>query len=163
MNFKKKRLKIPAFTGLPAFSKFLVSRMAQHDVLQDFIPVELCNLEYLSERGSSIDQHFDDFWLWGERLVTLNLLSDTVHTMTIDSSPNTEVRIPIPRRTLLVVSGPARYEWKHGIRREDIKERRMCMTFRELSMEFQQGGASEATGKELREIALGFEGKAIGT
>jgi len=42
--------------------------------------VELCNLNYSPHLGSCIDPHFDDSWLWGERLVTLNLKGSTVLT-----------------------------------------------------------------------------------
>lgn len=50
--------------------------------LSDFKIVELCHLEYCPERGASIDPHADDSWLWGERLVTINLNSSTVLTLT---------------------------------------------------------------------------------
>ncbi|XP_074870126.1 alpha-ketoglutarate-dependent dioxygenase alkB homolog 4 [Carettochelys insculpta] len=85
VNFKKKKLKAGAFTGLPNFSQEIVQRMKAHCVLEDFFPVEQCNLDYLPERGSAIDPHFDDWWLWGERLVSLNLLSKTVLSLTCDS------------------------------------------------------------------------------
>lgn len=85
VNFKKRKLKVGNFTGLPSFSKALWQRMKPHTVLEGFLPVEQCNLDYNSERGSAIDPHFDDSWLWGERLVSLNLLSSTVLTMTCDS------------------------------------------------------------------------------
>ncbi len=131
-------------------------------ILKDFLPVELCNLEYVPDRGSAIDPHFDDFWLWGERLVTLNLLSETVLTMTHDDHPNIEVAIVIPPRSLIVVYGPARYEWKHGIKRQDIKARRLAMTFREFTPEFMTGGEQEKVGKEVLDTALSFEGVAVG-
>eukprot|EP00920_Eleutheroschizon_duboscqi_P018068 GHVT01043194.1.p1 GENE.GHVT01043194.1~~GHVT01043194.1.p1 ORF type:complete len:676 (-),score=40.63 GHVT01043194.1:430-2457(-) len=44
----------------------------------DFHPVELCVLDYRSERGSFIPAHYDDAWLWGDRLVTVNLVSDVI-------------------------------------------------------------------------------------
>lgn len=86
VNFKKQKLKVGHFSGLPTFSKDIVRRMEAHSVLQGFQPVEQCNLDYDPQRGSSIDPHFDDWWLWGERLVTLNLLSETVLTMSCDSA-----------------------------------------------------------------------------
>ena len=131
--------------------------MLEHDSLKDFVPVELCNLEYVPERGSAIDPHFDDFWLWGERLVTLNLLSDTVLNMTKDGS-QIEVAVPMARRSLIVVHGPARYEWKHAVLREDIHKRRLATTLRELTPEFLAGGASEQLGKEIIDLALTFSG-----
>lgn len=62
--------------------------------MADFSPVELCNLDYRPERGAAIDPHLDDSWLWGERLVTFNLLSDTVLTF---STPN---HTPSPQVTM---------------------------------------------------------------
>ncbi len=82
VNFKKKKVKLGVFTGLPAYSQYLVERL-QNKLKQknpesaDFHPVELCNLEYVPDRGSAIVPHWDDRWLWGDRLVLLNLLSDT--------------------------------------------------------------------------------------
>ncbi|NXX48656.1 ALKB4 dioxygenase, partial [Tricholaema leucomelas] len=85
VNFKKQRLKPGSFSGLPSFSKKIVAQMEACSVLGGFSPVEQCNLDYRPERGSAIDPHFDDCWLWGERLVTLNLLSQTVLSMSCDS------------------------------------------------------------------------------
>ncbi|NXD25955.1 ALKB4 dioxygenase, partial [Spelaeornis formosus] len=85
VNFKKQRLKAGSFTGLPSFSRKIVAQMKAFAVLSGFLPVEQCNLDYRPERGSAIDPHFDDWWLWGERLVSLNLLSQTVLSMSCDS------------------------------------------------------------------------------
>lgn len=62
-----------------------MAQMKACAVLSGFLPVEQCNLDYRAERGSAIDPHFDDWWLWGERLVSLNLLSKTVLSMSCDS------------------------------------------------------------------------------
>ncbi|XP_035690677.1 alpha-ketoglutarate-dependent dioxygenase alkB homolog 4-like [Branchiostoma floridae] len=93
VNFKKKKLKLGGFTGLPKFSAPLLDRMKSHDLLKDFIPVEQCHLDYDPSRGSAIDPHFDDFWLWGERLVTVNLLADSVLTMSCEEKDEVEVTI----------------------------------------------------------------------
>ncbi|KAI5127937.1 Alpha-Ketoglutarate-Dependent Dioxygenase Alkb 4 [Manis pentadactyla] len=68
VNFRKQKLKTTGFTGLPSFSREVVQRMGLYPVLEDFQPVEQCNLDYCPERGSAIDPHLDDTWLWGERL-----------------------------------------------------------------------------------------------
>ncbi|OXB78848.1 UNVERIFIED_CONTAM: hypothetical protein H355_011253 [Colinus virginianus] len=208
VNFKKQRLKAGGFTGLPSFSKRIVAQMEACSVLRGFLPVEQCNLDYRPERGSAIDPHFDDWWLWGERLVSLNLLSKTVLSMSCDSedsiqlfptfsnenggltppgpltqtspreNPGTRgsscplsprfvprkdvtVAIHLPRRSLLVLHGDARYKWKHAIHRRHIQQRRVCVTFRELSAEFSAGGRHEELGKELLEIALSFQGTPV--
>ncbi|XP_040279464.1 alpha-ketoglutarate-dependent dioxygenase alkB homolog 4 [Bufo bufo] len=208
VNFKKQKIKVASFTGLPSYSKALWERMKNHNGLGGFLPVEQCNLDYNSERGSAIDSHFDDSWLWGEKLVSLNLLSDTVLTMTSSSGDNlqlnwhselkgvctqtvldnhvtnvqsepqgcgahstsqtasvpysdVEVAIRLPRRSLVVLYGDARYNWMHAIHREHIKQRRVCSTFRELSAEFSAGGKEESQGQMLLGIALGFQGKSV--
>ncbi|KAM6048299.1 alpha-ketoglutarate-dependent dioxygenase alkB homolog 4 isoform 1-T1 [Theristicus caerulescens] len=208
VNFKKQRLKAGSFSGLPSFSKKIVAQMKACSVLGGFLPVEQCNLDYMPERGSAIDPHFDDWWLWGERLVSLNLLSKTVLSMSCDSEdsiqlfptfskengelsppgsftqtsacknsgeegidcilsprlvPSKEVTVAIhlPRRSLVVLYGDARYTWKHAIYRKHIEHRRICVTFRELSAEFSAGGRHEELGKELLEIALSFQGRPV--
>ena len=131
--------------------------------LLDFIPVELCNLDYSPEKGAAIDPHFDDFWLWGERLVTINFLSDTYLSMTKDDDPMIEILVPMPQRSLIVVSGDARNLWKHGIHRTHIKDRRIAMTWRELTPEFLEGGPREHIGKRLINVALEFKGVSLKT
>ncbi|KFO94482.1 Alpha-ketoglutarate-dependent dioxygenase alkB 4, partial [Buceros rhinoceros silvestris] len=209
VNFKKQRLKAGSFTGLPSFSKKIVARMQACSVLGGFFPVEQCHLDYVPERGSAIDPHFDDWWLWGERLVSLNLLSKTVLSMSCDSeatiqlfptfseengelsppgslTPQTStgknpgeevingivsprlvpckevtVAVQLPRRSLVVLHGDARYQWKHAIYRKHIEQRRICVTFRELSAEFSTGGRHEELGRELLEVALSFQGRPV--
>lgn len=163
VNFKKKKLSLEKFQGLPAYMRSIWERL-QHSVAQlsDFIAIELCNLEYDSSRGSSIEPHFDDFWVWGERLVTLNYLSDTILTLTYPQGTDcekeeleeVEVRIRMRRRTLLVLSADARTKWLHCIKRKDIRGRRIATTWREFSPEFLPGGtAFEPVGREVLSIA----------
>ncbi|XP_065830907.1 alpha-ketoglutarate-dependent dioxygenase alkB homolog 4-like [Oscarella lobularis] len=157
-NFKKRKIKIGSFSGLPPFSKSLVERMWKMPLLASFVPVELCNLEYLPTRGSSIDPHIDDEWLWGERLVTLNLLSDTYLTFTRDDGAETvEILVKLPRRSLVIVSDKARHDWLHAIRREHIRERRIAVTLRELSDKFADDEREMTT--LLKDLALTFRGK----
>lgn len=250
VNFKKHKVKIGDFNGFPEFADFIIDRLASVPCVSSFLPVELCNLEYCPERGSAIEPHVDDFWLWGERLITLNLLSDTVLTLTpmdthecstwcknvnfacedllqskncehiskeffmntnrkdfhllltegngeenhssvsctdssmpceeavlrngscvtvtdnhhicptsqclkLTSNPKLKrtVKIPLPPCSLLVLYSCARYHWFHAIKRSDIKDRRLAMTFRELSPEFLPGGQQSELGKELLDIA----------
>ncbi|XP_053473956.1 alpha-ketoglutarate-dependent dioxygenase alkB homolog 4 [Ictalurus furcatus] len=164
VNFKKRRVRLGGFSGLPAISQKLVDRMTKEPLLADFHPVEQCNLEYSPKRGSAIDPHLDDSWLWGERLVTLNLLSDTMITLSLDQGwgdmDRGEVRVAVnmPRRSLFVLYGEARHRWKHAIRREHVLGRRVCSTFRELTAEFLHGGEQEKLGSELLDIASSFKG-----
>ncbi|RWS03985.1 alpha-ketoglutarate-dependent dioxygenase alkB 4-like protein [Dinothrombium tinctorium] len=163
VNFKKKICKIGSFSGIPRYAQSLMKKIREEysSVMRDFEPVELCNLEYVPERGSSIDPHLDDTWIWGERLVTLNLLSETSLTLTpveeaIDSSrvSITEIVVVMPARSLLVLSSDARYRWFHAIKREHITARRIAMTWRELPPNFLPDGEEyESLGKQLLELA----------
>lgn len=143
-------------------------QMRQESLLLGFQPVEQCNLDYDPVRGSAIDPHLDDRWLWGERLVTLSLLSDTVITMSRSDrleelqlgnvQGEVQVSVELPRRALIVLYDEARHRWKHAIQRKDICERRVCSTYRELSAEFLPGGQQEALGKQLLDVAQSFQG-----
>lgn len=64
--------------------------------MEGFIPIELNFLEYKEERGSNIAPHKDDFWLWGERIVGINLLADTYMTFSKEVSPELVIDIEIP-------------------------------------------------------------------
>uniref|UniRef100_A0A8C4X1K1 AlkB homolog 4, lysine demthylase n=1 Tax=Eptatretus burgeri TaxID=7764 RepID=A0A8C4X1K1_EPTBU len=233
VNFKKQRVRAAGFSGLPSLSQPLLHRMNQIPFLRDFNPVEQCHLEYDPSRGSAIDPHLDDAWLWGERLVTVNLLSTVTLTFTrgdgelvevrpleecVDKSKNASdsandgfvstsksrpalsnigfdelsaasdghqplnvlfvrttdsipecsgstkrlaardvcVRLPLPARSLMVLSGPARHKWLHAVRREDVCARRLCITFRELSPAFCPGGVHESEGNALLQKVQSF-------
>jgi alkylated DNA repair protein alkB family protein 4 len=78
-------------------------------------------LEYDEKRGSNIAPHIDDVWLWGERIVGINILSDTVMTFYKDDQDCTiEIELPFKRRGIYIISGASRFEWKHGIKPENI-------------------------------------------
>uniref|UniRef100_A0A3P8SNB9 AlkB homolog 4, lysine demthylase n=1 Tax=Amphiprion percula TaxID=161767 RepID=A0A3P8SNB9_AMPPE len=158
VNFKKRKVHVSTFSGLPASSQKLVLRMQREPTLAGFQPVEQCNLDYHPERGSAIDPHLDDSWLWGERLVTVNMLSNTTLTMSLE---DVHVAVRLPRRSLVVIHGEARHRWKHAIHREDVHQRRVCSTYRELSAEFLPGGQQAELGAHLLDIALSFRGTPI--
>lgn len=190
VNFRKQKLKIEGFSGLPSCSQDLVGRMGLYPALADFQPVEQCNLDYCPERGSAIDPHLDDSWLWGERLVSLNLLSPTMMTFTCEAPSSlllslvpaestevwepslvaasrsvacqdVEVAVALPRRSLLVLSGAARHQWHHGVHRHHVQARRVSVTFRELAADFLPGGPQQELGQELLRVALSFQGRPL--
>lgn len=100
-NFKKQKVKEGGFKGLPKCMEGIIKRIIMEiggsgvrrddcgnqiaDKVQGFQPVEVNVLEYKEERGSNIAPHFDDTWLWGERIFGINLLSDTVMTFAKDN------------------------------------------------------------------------------
>lgn len=138
VSFLKRKVSVGNFHGFPDYSVHLLDRMQANypNVLDNFTPVEFCILEYTPERGSYIRPHYDDKWIWGDRLITVNLLSETVLRLTREFNiPPFEIAIKMPARSLLVIYGEARYDWHHGINRYDIRSRRVAMTWREFSEE----------------------------
>lgn len=198
-NFKKRKVVLGKFEGFPEFSRYLQNRLKTIDLLKDYEVIEQCSLEYDPNKGASIDPHIDDCWIWGERIVTLNCLSDSILTMVrykgdikkynIDCSmefpsivskdgsiimtrtenelsayenckPTTEsdviVRIPMPRRSLLLFYGEPRYHWQHFILREDVPARRVCIAYREFTPPYMVGGVHQEIGDVIRNKAKLF-------
>ena len=69
---------------------------------------------------------------------------------------NIVIRIPLPARSLLLMSGQARYEMEHAILREDITARRVVLAYRELTPPYLPSGEHEAVGAEILAKAENF-------
>lgn len=160
VNFKKKKIKLNEFKGLPVYSKFLIDRFKNVKQLESFEPVELCNLKYENNRSACIEAHKDDCWLWGNRLITINLLSNTFLTLTNENLRLNDVciLIPLEQRCLLVLSDEARYDWLHEIKNYHIKSTRIAINIRELSQQFMDTNTEEGKiGNNLKEIAINYQ------
>jgi len=205
-NFKKRKAKVGQnFHGFPKGTEFVQQRFGQVPLLDGYQTVEQCSIEYRPETGAGIDPHIDDCWIWGERIVQLNLLSDCVLTLfpyevgdkskynlrDVDNYPaiisddkvvfnplsrdtesmvekplayqfkpdlrkNKVIRVPLPRRSLLVMYGEARYQWEHCILRNDVSQRRVIIAYRELTPPYLPGGSEETTGAEIIKQAIKF-------
>lgn len=169
-NFKKRKLQNGTFNGFPKFTKFIQQRFKDIKLLDNFQTIEQCTLEYNPEKGASIDPHIDDCWIWGQRVVTVNCLGDSVLTLSKYKGDETKynldlvncyqnhlicdllddknfakydnfvIRVPMPNLSLIVLYGPARYQFEHCVLREDINERRVCLAYREFSPTYLEGG-----------------------
>lgn len=186
-NFKKMKLKPGDFQGFPEYSRFIQERFNELDLMKNYHTIEQCSLEYDPTKGASIDPHIDDCWIWGERVVTVNCLSDSVLTLTryegdktrynlpqVESyrnkliplpevpeelnSADLVIRIPMPRRSLIVLYGPPRYDWEHCVLREDVTTRRVCIAYREFTPPYLDESATEfqTGGKEILDIGKNF-------
>lgn len=93
-NFKKMKLACGAFVGFPAYSDFVQRKFTAHPLLRMFRTIEQCSLEYDPVKGASIDPHIDDCWIWGERVVTVSLLSDSVLTLTLYEGDRERYNLP---------------------------------------------------------------------
>jgi len=210
-NFRKRKAKVGDFRGYPLCTKFIQDKFPSVPSLKDYRTVEQCSIEYRPETGARIDPHIDDCWIWGERIVQLNLLSDSVLTLfpyhgdpfrynlndvskypkvmndqtglvdfnpfksawsradeepykahslklnsKCDSSSDMVIRIPLPRRSLLVMYGEPRYDWEHCILRRDIINRRVVIAYREFTPTYLPNGSDETLGKQILDVAENF-------
>ncbi|CAJ0571186.1 unnamed protein product, partial [Mesorhabditis spiculigera] len=155
VNFKHKKVKTTGFTGMPEYADFLLNKMSAYSEqrLGHYLPFEMCNLEYEPEKHSAIEFHQDDMWIWGNRLISINLLSGSVMSLA-----NKEKRllcfVPMPHLSLLCMADEVRYEWKHAVLYQHITSRRIALTMREADLKFTEGGELyEKFGQELITIA----------
>lgn len=185
-NFKKQKLALGSFNGFPEFSKFIQDKFKNVPLLESFQTIEQCSLEYDPKKGASIDPHIDDCWIWGERVVTVNCLTDSVLTLNLYSGDNVKynlncvdrysdkllkqfeklknleqfcdvvIRVPMPRLSLIVMYGPPRYQWLHCVLREDIKERRVCVAYREFTPTYLPDGDDFVKGNPVLNISQNF-------
>lgn len=179
-NFKKRKLRMGNFNGFPQTTEFVQRKFNTVPLLNNFRTVEQCTLEYNPERGASIDPHIDDCWIWGERIITVNVFGDSVLTMTpytglpsrynldyvesyssnfinkTDRKEDIAIRLPLPAKSLMVLYGSARYNWEHFVLREDVTARRVCLAYRELTPPYLENGVHEKEAFEILEKAKVF-------
>ncbi|KAL4001873.1 hypothetical protein ACH3XW_1135 [Acanthocheilonema viteae] len=154
VNFKHKKIKMDRFVGMPSYIDLILNRMnsISSDLFGSYQPFELCNLEYRDDRWSTIEMHYDDTWIWGERLICVNLLNKSVLTYSNDEKQFI-IYVPLSRRTMVCMSDEIRYSWKHAVFPEHIHGRRIALTMREPSAAFKEGGELyEKFGRELMRL-----------
>lgn len=64
INFKKKKLRVEFFNGFCDSTQFIREKLNTVEFLKDFHTIEECFLEYEKSRGSHIEPHIDDCWIW---------------------------------------------------------------------------------------------------
>lgn len=138
-------------TSLPTRCRSLLSRIAEeatrrrlddsaalHAVTDAFLRVNY----YCAAGGGYMHKHMDSKKCFGPVIACCSLLSDTQMTF-YDTNGSAyglapvlrTVVVHIPRRSLYFMSGPARFQWQHGIRKEHCPKERLSLTFRTLHAE----------------------------
>ncbi|KAI8353328.1 hypothetical protein BD560DRAFT_408252 [Blakeslea trispora] len=120
---------------LPDFSQFIVDRIMQHGWMPHQ-PNHLLVNEY--NPGQGIMPHIDAPALFGPAILSLSLLSDCIMKFTGEK----EIDVVLPRRSMAILTGDARYKYKHSISKDLIettpdgtcieRDRRVSFTFREI-------------------------------
>lgn len=73
-----------------------------------------------------------------------------------DNWHNVVLRIPMPKRSLMVLYDAARFDWEHCVLREDIVKRRVCIAYREFTKQYLPGGPDYDKGKPILELSKLF-------
>ncbi|KPA80140.1 hypothetical protein ABB37_05129 [Leptomonas pyrrhocoris] len=135
-NFKKKKVKAAEMPMMPLAFKPVFSAISAAVEKCTGVPynvAEVSALEYCEGNLSNFDPHVDDTWLWGDRIAGLNLNANCAMTFVNPEGDSCDVFFP--QRSFFLMSGDCRYKWMHGIRPVHVHERRISLTFRELSQE----------------------------
>lgn len=125
-----------------------------------FVPNECNANSYESSSKHYLRAHFDDRVLSGPILMNLSLNCDSRMTYHLATSNNSNTKsglseqewsIDLPRRTLQLVTGPARWKYRHSIKAEDVLgTRRVSVTWRKSESKT-AGIRHQSTGGSLSE------------
>jgi alkylated DNA repair dioxygenase AlkB len=134
-NYKSRAISMSdKIDDIPRWARGCADRLIENGHFES-APDQLIVNEY--EPGQGISSHIDRASCFGPVVASLSLLSDVV--MDFESADGAKVSALLPSRSMLVLSGPARYAWKHGIaarKRDSIsgidlrRQRRLSLTYR---------------------------------
>ncbi|XP_075706095.1 tRNA (carboxymethyluridine(34)-5-O)-methyltransferase ALKBH8 isoform X2 [Rhinoderma darwinii] len=100
----------PLRGGLPEFCNVLLDKCLHRRLIKN-MPDQLTINQY--EPGQGIPPHIDTHSAFEDEIISLSLGSEIV--MDFRHLDGTSVPVMVPQRSLLVMSGEARYLWMHGI------------------------------------------------
>jgi hypothetical protein len=103
--------------------------------LDAFRPNQMNVNSYNARAGDAITPHMDDRSISGPFICNLSLLADGQMTYVREKGTgvpeNDTVKVNLPARSMHIMTGPARWSWKHAMLNKDIRgERRVSLTFR---------------------------------
>lgn len=137
-DYKARRIDVSMKIGsLPNWGTKLADRFYQEGIFSK-LPDQLIVNEY--QIGQGIAPHIDCEPCFDDTIVSLSLNATTIMDFT-NSITNEKIPIFLNRRSLVVLKGPSRYDWKHSIaaRKTDkhdgstySRERRISLTFRKV-------------------------------
>lgn len=137
INYKRKKVKKINEFEFPIYTDSLKDKINSVEFLSDFEIAGIGNLYYNKQKGAHIQPHIDDYWIWGNRIVGINLLSDTIITFTQETKDIVyELNFPIKKNEIYIMSDLSRYIWKHSIKKENINDERLVITIREFEKSY---------------------------
>ena len=133
-DYKARQITSDMYLGeLPAWLN-RIARQLHQDGLIEVVPDQVIINEY--EPGQGISAHIDCQPCFGHRIFSLSLGSVAMMVFTQEQE---KVELSLAPRSLLMMYGEARYNWKHAIlaRKQDngVKRgRRVSLTFRKVEI-----------------------------
>jgi alkylated DNA repair dioxygenase AlkB len=123
---------------IPGWCAFAMDRLVERGILAA-LPDQMIVNEYVP--GQGIYAHVDDPRSFADGIVSLSLGSPVIMDFVRGNEKDKKgekQEVALPRRSVLSLSGPARYEWRHGIasRKSDHgvkRTRRVSLTFRTMN------------------------------
>ena len=143
-DYKARRIDKSFFIGnIPDWMTFLYMRLREKQLIS-FIPDQAIINEYINDQG--IAAHIDCEPCFGDTIISISLGSQCVMNFQKELTTKEQDKIPllIPARTLLIMTGDARFNLYHGIpsRKSDKfneqlhkRQRRVSITFRKVILE----------------------------
>lgn len=138
-NYKSRSIDYKMYIGaLPNWSKPICRRLVE-DRLIRYLPDQIIVNEYLP--GQGIANHIDCEPCFDDTIISLSLISPCIMEIINKDCLRHRLELLLPPRSLVILSGEARYLWTHGIpaRRVDEfngikiqRERRISLTFRKV-------------------------------
>ncbi|MBI1326296.1 MAG: alpha-ketoglutarate-dependent dioxygenase AlkB [Alphaproteobacteria bacterium] len=137
-DYKARAVNADAYLGeLPEWLQALTQQLYTDKIFSE-LPDQVIVNEYMS--GQGISAHIDCVPCFAETIASLSLGSDCIMQFHNPQSGQKCEQV-LERRSLVILSGAARYEWTHAIpaRKSDIiqgikieRSRRLSLTFRKM-------------------------------
>ena len=134
--------------AIPPYINFLFDRLkllpplfaAQSKLsaeLAKFAPNEFNANSYVKAQGHFLSRHVDDRQLSGPLLANLSLGSQVAMRYCLEKDLTKVVDVTLPRRTLQIIAGKARFDWAHEIPNNLMENsRRVSITMRQSGAKF---------------------------
>eukprot|EP01129_Flabellula_baltica_P015199 TRINITY_DN7566_c0_g1_i1.p1 TRINITY_DN7566_c0_g1~~TRINITY_DN7566_c0_g1_i1.p1 ORF type:complete len:211 (+),score=44.50 TRINITY_DN7566_c0_g1_i1:6-638(+) len=125
---------------IPDFCDVLIDRLIELEMLNER-PYQMIINEYTP--GQGIAPHVDKVDFFEERIVSVSLGSGCLMEFSLVADKKVKRDVLLERRSAVLLSGDARFTWKHGIakRKTDMingrrvqRDRRVSLTFRKVKL-----------------------------
>ncbi len=136
-DYKARTIQRSMFLGAVPAAFATVAATARAQGLLPHDPDQVIVNEY--QPGQGIAAHIDCVPCFDDHIMTVSLGGACTMDLVATSERGIQHALPLAPRSALILSGPARYEWLHGIRGRKSDEgvartRRVSLTYRKVTL-----------------------------